>query len=101
MKPTETPITVATAACYRLGYSPRPTGYGVLWPASPARLRELADATRRRSLWRAAAGLEALADGLAAAKVALAQPTPVERLPGLEMADVAYKRSVSLLKDVA
>lgn len=45
---TTSPLLTLTRALASLGYGHRPSGHGVLWPATPERLRQLAAALRRR-----------------------------------------------------
>jgi hypothetical protein len=91
-----TPVTALTRALYAHGYSPRPTGHGVLWPANADRMAELASALRKRSLWALAAACEAFSDGLSLAHEAMRLPPGEGRMPGLTAADACYQRTIRL-----
>ena len=64
-----TPITALCAALHSHGYGPRATAHAALYPATPARCRELASAARSRR--RPAHGLAAALEEMARAGDAL------------------------------
>lgn len=90
---TKTPIEAVSDALRSAGLPHRASGYGVLWPADDARLREIAAhlRTRRRPLWRLAAAVDALAHGLRWAR-------RWHSIADLEIADIHYRRAIAYVR---